>query len=110
MDLFGLQEHDDRHDQGERQLRRLVEQVAQLSIDLAVTRVELRSLKLHLDGKTDQADVDPVLVAINSGLQRARASLATATGSAEEGWNEVSQDLSESLAELRTSIETGPKP
>lgn len=108
MDLFGLKEHDDRHDQTERQIRMLIEEVAQLSIDLFVTRGELRSLRLEVSGKADEADVDPVLVAINKGLQRARVSLAAATGSAEEGWNEMSEDLRDSLAELRVSIETGP--
>lgn len=107
MDLFGFQQHDDRHDQLERQMRRLVEQVAQLTIDLAVTRTELRSLELQVSGKADDAHVDPVLIAINNGLGRARASLAAATGSAEAGWNEVSSDLSESLAELRSSLEDG---
>lgn len=36
MDLFGIKEHDERHDAVERQLRRIIEQVAQLSIDLGV--------------------------------------------------------------------------
>lgn len=44
MDIFGLDEHDERHDAGERQLRRLIEQVAQLSIDLCVTRTDVRRL------------------------------------------------------------------
>ncbi len=38
VDLFGLKEHEARHDEAERQLRRLIEQLAQLGIDLGVTR------------------------------------------------------------------------
>ena len=63
MDLFGIKEHDERHDEVERQLRRLIEQVAQLSIDLGVTRTELRRLSLTVERKVTEADVDPGIVA-----------------------------------------------
>ena len=76
MDLFGIKEHDQRHDEVERQLRRLIEQVAQLSIDLGVTRTELRRLALTVEGKVSEADVDPALIALDAGIKDARVKLA----------------------------------
>jgi hypothetical protein len=75
MDLFGMREHDARHDEGERQLRRLIEQVAQLSIDLGVTRTDIRRLSLVVEGKVDDADVDEAIVALNERVKQARVKL-----------------------------------
>ena len=102
MDLFGLKEHDARHDEVERRLRRLIEQVAQLSIDLGVTRTELRRLTLVVDGKVSEADVDSGLIALNEGLKQARVKLAEAQSAAEENWSAVNDELAEAMAELRT--------
>ncbi|MCZ6739969.1 MAG: hypothetical protein O7C01_09420 [Actinobacteria bacterium] len=77
-DLFGIKEHDQRHDEVERQLRRLIEQVAQLGIDLGVTRTELRKLDLTVAGKVSEADLDPSFAAVNSGVIEAREKLAAA--------------------------------
>lgn len=104
MDLFGIKEHDARHDEVERQLRRLIEQVAQLSIDLGVTRTELRRLSLTVEGNVSEADVDPSMVALNEGIQKARVKLAAAQAAAEENWATVSAELASSLDDLRNEL------
>ncbi|MDJ0953067.1 MAG: hypothetical protein QNJ81_05255 [Acidimicrobiia bacterium] len=59
METFGLQEHDDKHRETERVLRRLVGQVGHVNINLNRTCVELRKLPLEVDGKIEGADVIP---------------------------------------------------
>lgn len=105
MDLFGIKEHDERHDEVERQLRRLIEQVAQLSIDLGVTRTELRRLTLTVDGKADEAAIDTTILALNEGVKKARSKLVVAQAAAEENWEEVSGNLASSLEELRSEFQ-----
>ncbi len=68
MDLFGLKAHEDQHRETARVLRRLVEQVSQLTINLGQTRVELRKLTLQVEGKVGMDDVDPAIVGINQAL------------------------------------------
>jgi len=104
MDLFGIKEHEDRHDEVERQLRRLIEQVAQLSIDMGVTRTELRRLSLTVEGKVSEADVDASIVALNEGAKRARVKLAAAQDAAEENWAAVNDELSEAIDSLREEL------
>lgn len=104
MDLFGIKEHDERHDEVERHLRRLIEQVAQLSIDLGVTRTELRRLALTVEGKVSEADVDPALIDLNAGIKAARVKLAEAQGAAEENWAVVNEELTASLNDLRAIL------
>ncbi|MDJ0952332.1 MAG: hypothetical protein QNJ81_01510 [Acidimicrobiia bacterium] len=105
MDLFGIKEHDERHDEVERQLRRLIEQVAQLSIDLGVTRTQLRRLALTVEGKVSEADVDPALIDLDAGIKEARVKLAEAQSAAEENWAAVNDELATSLNDLRAIIE-----
>ena len=105
MDLFGMKEHDGRHDEVERQLRRLIEQVAQLSIDLGVTRTDMRRLSLTVDGKVSEADVDPALLDLDAGIKDARIKLAEAQSAAEENWAGVSNELAASLDKLRAGLE-----
>lgn len=104
MDLFGIKEHEDRHDEVEHQLRRLIEQVAQLSIDMGVTRTELRRLSLTVEGKVSEADVDASIVALNEGAKRARVKLAAAQDAAEENWAAVNDELSEAIDSLREEL------
>lgn len=106
MDLFGVKEHDERHDEEDRQLRRLVEQVAQLSIDLGMTRTELRRLSLTVEGKVSEADVDPALVALDAGIKDARVKLAEAQAAADENWVALNVELEASINELRANLET----
>ena len=98
MDLFGLKSHEEQHRQVERTLRRLVEQVAQLSIDVGQTRTDLRRVYLMVEGKIDVDAVDPALIAANEALGRAREELSSLQESADEQWNVLSQQLDEVLA------------
>ena len=104
MDLFGIKEHDERHDEVERQLRRLIERVAQLSIDLGVTRTELRRLSLTVEGKVSEATIDPAIVALNEGIREARVKLGAAQEAAEENWAVVNDELSEAIDVLREEL------
>ncbi len=104
MDLFGMKEHDERHDEVERQLRRLIEQVVQLSIDLGVTRTELRRVGLTVEGKVSEADVDPTIVSLNEGIKDARVKLSVAQEAAEENWAAVNNELSDAIDSLREEL------
>jgi ABC-type transporter Mla subunit MlaD len=104
MDLFGMKEHDERHDEVERRLRRLIEQVAQLSIDLGVTRSDLRRLGLTVDGKVAEADLDPIIVDLNDGVRDARVKLAAAQDAAEENWAAVNDELGDAVDGLGKSM------
>ena len=89
----------------ERQLRRLIEQVAQLGIDLGVTRTELRKLDLMVAGKVSEADLDPSFAAVNSGVIEAREKLAAAQAAAEENWSTVNDELSHAMDDLRSALD-----
>ena len=108
MDIFGIKEHDEQHAETERALRRIVEQVAQLSIDLGVTRTELRRLSLdvsNLAGATVQsADVDPSVIALNESIKAARVRLAEAQEAADQEWAAKEADLSAALDEIRSQL------
>lgn len=99
MDLFGIRSHDEQHQTAERTLRRLVEQVAQLSIDVGQTRTDMRRLSLVVEGKVSAEVVDPALVEANSALGRAREQLGRLQASADEQWNEIRRELDASVAE-----------
>ncbi len=109
MDLFGLKEHERQHQEGEKYIRQLYEQVAQLTIDLGETRVELRELQLEVEGKVSADEIDPSLVGLNEGIKRARVRLNEAQESAEESWNELSEGLGEALDDLREQWEDSSK-
>ncbi len=100
MDLFGLKAHEDQHNETAQVLRRLVEQVSQLSINLGETRVELRKLSLKVDGKVDVDDVDPAIVRINRALSEARVKLSEVAAAAEENWNALSEQLEDAVDDL----------
>lgn len=105
MDLFGIKEHDAKHDAMEQQLRRLVEQVAQLTINLGATRTDLRRLALEVEGKVSSADVDPAVAALNEGVKEARVKLAAAREAAEADWAALSEELSQAIEKLRKELE-----
>ena len=105
MDLFGIKEHDGRHDEVERQLRRLIEQVAQLSIDLSMTRAELRALSNVVEGKVSSAEIDPAFVGLNEGVKAARVKLQETQDAADEEWGRISDELAASVEQLRSQLE-----
>ena len=105
MDLFGIKEHDERHDEAERQLRRLIEQVAQLSIDLSMTRAELRALSNVVEGKVSTAELDPAFVGMNEGVKAARVKLKETQDAADEEWGRISDELAASVDALHSQLE-----
>jgi hypothetical protein len=105
MDLFGIKEHDARHDEAERQIRRLVEQVAQLSIDLSYTRAELRALSNVVEGKVTAADIDPSVVKMNEEIKAAKVKLAETQAAADEEWGRINDERTRSVDDLRSQLE-----
>jgi archaellum component FlaC len=51
MNSYGLKKHDERHAEVERQTRHLLEQVAELTIDLSEARADVRRLQGDVDTK-----------------------------------------------------------
>ncbi len=100
MDLFGIKAHEQQHEETARVLRRLVEQVSQLTINLGQTRVELRKLSLKVDGTVAVDDVDPSIIGINQALSDARVKLNEVAAAAEENWNVLSEQLEEVLNDV----------
>lgn len=113
MGIFGRdKEQDERLDEGERHLRRLLEQVGELSADLSVTRVELRKVTATTDalteavaGKVDLSSIDPGIEAFNDQLKSAREALAEAKRAADEDWATLQRDADVLLGDLRTAAD-----
>lgn len=101
MDLFGNKEHGARHDAVEQQLRGLVEQVAQLTIELGEARADIARLQAQLDTKMDAPDAE----AMDEELAEAKAKLGAAKSASEEAWNEIQPQLLASLAKVRDAID-----
>ena len=106
MGLFGHDdEQDDRLDAIERQLRRITEQVGELSIDLGVTRMELLRTRVEVSGSVRAADLDPTFAALNESLVTTRAKLADAEAAAGDAWTTLQGSSEEALATLRSGID-----
>lgn len=109
MDLFGFKAHEETHEETARILRRLVEQVSQLTINLGQTRVDLRKLALKVEGKIDAGDVDPVILGINQALADARIRLTEAAAAAEDQWNTISEELEDAIEDVNEKTESLPE-
>lgn len=109
MDLFGLKAHEEQHEETARVLRRLVEQVSQLSINLGHTRVEMRKLSLRVEGKVDVDSVDPVILGINQALSEARVKLTEVAAAAEDQWNVLSEELEAAIEDVNEKTESMPE-
>lgn len=109
LDIFGLRAHDERHSETERLLRRLVEQVGQLSIDLGVTRTELRRARLDLEELRESTvsteDVDPALVKLNEMVKAARERLDDTREAASEQWETSQAELFAAIEELNAALD-----
>ena len=103
MDLFGIQEHDARHDQVEQQLRSLLEQVAQLTIELGEARGDIARLQDELGSKVGVPDVDAE--SLDAGVADARVKLTAAQEASTEAWSEIYPQLTASLAKVRAAID-----
>ena len=100
MDLFGIKAHEEEHRDAHLAIRRLVEQVSQLSIDLGQTRMEVRKLSLKIDGKIDADGVDPAMVGVNQAIADARVKLQEVAVAAEENWNTLSEQLEDAVDDV----------
>ena len=109
MDLFGFKAHEEQHEETARVLRRLVEQVSQLTINLGQTRVELRKLALKVDGKVDIDSVDPVILGVNQALADARVKLTEVAAAAEDQWNALSDELEDAIEDVNEKTASLPE-
>lgn len=102
MDLFGIKEHDERHDEVEHQIRALIEQVAQLTIELGEARADITGLQSRLDTKLDAPDP----TALDADIADAKAKLSAARTASESAWSDIYPQLQESLEKVRDSIDS----
>ena len=102
MDLFGIKEHDARHDEVERRIRDLAEQVAQLTIELGEARADIARLQAQVDAKLDAPDTE----ALDADLADARAKLEAAKEASETAWNDLYPQLLSSLGRVREAVDT----
>lgn len=100
MDLFGSKAHEKAHRDTAVVLRRLVEQVSQLSINLGQTRMELRKLSLKVDGKVERATSIRPSSASTRPRADSRVKLGEVAEAAAENWNQLSEQLEEALDEV----------
>ena len=106
MGLFGHDnEQDDRLDAIERQLRRLTEQVGELSIDLGVTRMELLKTRVEVSQPVRADDLDPTFGSLNESLKETRSKLAESRAAADDAWSTLQDSSDEALETLRTGID-----
>ena len=101
MDLFGMKEHEQQHKDLEKHVRRLVEQVAQLTIDLGETRMQLRELAIEVEGKVSTDEIDPALVGLNEGIKGAREQLSETHSTLQKWRDTLSDDLDDAVEVLR---------
>jgi chromosome segregation ATPase len=106
---LGIFNHDDKQDarldELERQMRRVVEEVQQLSIDLGVTRMELLRARTDLEGTVQKSSVDPALISLNETVTATRKKLKEAKGSSEQQWDAIREEVDAQLNQLRTSLD-----
>ncbi|MGI9643007.1 MAG: hypothetical protein ACR2N9_09510 [Acidimicrobiia bacterium] len=100
MGLFGNDDEQDRRlDEIERHVRRITEQVGQLSIDLSQTRVEL------LEARAAVAGVDPVFDQLNESIKAARAKLDESRSAADDSWAMLQDGSDEAIEAMRVGID-----
>ena len=107
MGLFGHDdEQDDRLDAIESQLRRMTEQIGQLSVDLGVTRMELLKARVAIKDAVKAAEVDPMFGQLNESLVKARAQLEASASAADDAWVTLQGSSDEALETMRTGIDS----
>jgi hypothetical protein len=107
MGLFGHDdEQDDRLDAIERQLRRITEQIGQLSIDLGVTRMELLKTRAAADKSVKSGDLDPLFGQLNDSVTATRAKLEESKAAADDAWVTLQDSSDEALETMRMGIES----
>lgn len=106
MGIFGNDsEQDARLDEIERAMRRVTEQVGELSIDLSVTRIELLKTRMAVGDSVKTDELDPVFGELNESFKTTRAQLEESKAAADEAWAMVQNGSDEALQSLRTGID-----
>ena len=107
MGLFGHDdEQDDRLDAIERQMRRMTDQIGQLSVDLGVTRMELLKARVAVGEAVKAAEVDPMFGQLNESLGEAREKLEASQAAADDAWITLQNSSNDALATMRTGIDS----
>ena len=106
MGIFGRDhKQDERLDAIEHQLRRITEQVGELSIDLGVTRMELLKTRVEVSKSVKESDLDPTFGALNDSLNETRTKLAASKAAADDAWTTLQDSSDDALATLRDGID-----
>ena len=106
MGLFGHDdEQDARLDEIERRVRRITEQLGELSVDLSHTRMELLKTRTEVADSVRASDVDPVFDELNESIKTARAKLQESKAAADESWTMLQDGSDTAVAAMRTGIE-----
>ena len=107
MGLFGRDnEQDERLDAIERQMRRMTEQIGQLSVDLGVTRMELLRARVAVDEAVKSAEVAPMFGQLNESLKNARAKLEATQAAADDAWATLQDSSDDALETMRAGIDS----
>ena len=107
MGIFSINhEQDDRLDAIERQMRRMTEQIGQLSVDLGATRMELLKMRAAVGDAVKAGEVDPMFGGMNESLVKARAQLKASKQAADEAWVTLQSSSDDALETMRTGIDS----
>ncbi len=105
VDLFGIREHEQQHEEFSRHIRTLYEEMARITIDIGALRADLTRVARDLEGKVSADEVDPALTGLDAGLSEARTGLAEAQASSEAAWTEAYGQLERSIADVRRGVD-----
>ena len=106
MGLFGNDDQQDKRlDELERHMRRVTEQIGQLSIDLSQTRMELLKTRAAVSDTVKGTEVDPIFGQLNKSISEARTKLLETQSAADDSWAILQDGSDEAVETLRSSIE-----
>lgn len=107
MGIFGNDnQQDERLDAIERKMRRMTEQIGQLSVDLGITRMELLKARVAIGDAIAAAEVDPMFGQLNEVLKETRAKLEASQAAADDAWVTLQDSNDDALETLRTGIDS----
>lgn len=105
VDLFGIKEHEQQHQDLSKHIRRLYEEMARIAIDVGALRADLSRMARDLEGKVSADEVDPALTGLDDGLSNARTTLAEAQSASEDAWSELYGQLQRSIDDVRRGVD-----
>ena len=107
MGIFGHDaEQDERLDAIEHHMRRMTEQIGQLSVDLGVTRMELLKARVAVGEAVKATELDPVFGQLNVVLKDTRAKLEASQAASDEAWITLQDSSDNALETMRTGVES----